>query len=51
MQPVLGILGLVAPAWLASEERRGEVAALGLKSIVDGTLATCLIAATVALIV
>ena len=32
-------------------ERRGEVVSLGLKSIVAGTLATCLISATVALIV
>jgi len=51
LQPVLGILGLVALAWLASEERRGEVVSLGLKSIVAGTLATCLISATVALVV
>ena len=32
-------------------ERRGEVVSLGLKSILAGTLATCLISATVALIV
>jgi len=31
-------------------ERRGEVVALGLKSIVAGTLATCLTSATVALV-
>jgi CNT family concentrative nucleoside transporter len=31
-------------------ERRAEVVALGLKSIVAGTLATCLIAAAVALV-
>jgi concentrative nucleoside transporter, CNT family len=32
-------------------ERRGEIVALGLKSIVAGTLATCLTAATVALVI
>jgi CNT family concentrative nucleoside transporter len=32
-------------------ERRGEIIGLGLKSIVAGTLATCLTAATVGLIV
>ncbi|MEW6688208.1 MAG: nucleoside transporter C-terminal domain-containing protein [Pseudomonadota bacterium] len=32
-------------------ERRGEIVALGLKSIVAGTLATCLTAATVGLVV
>jgi CNT family concentrative nucleoside transporter len=32
-------------------ERRAEIVALGLKSIVAGTLATCLTAATVGLIV
>ncbi len=31
-------------------ERRGEIVALGLKSIVAGTLATCLTAATVGLV-
>ncbi len=41
---MLGGLGTMCP------ERRGEVVALGLKSIVAGTLATCLTAATVALI-
>jgi CNT family concentrative nucleoside transporter len=32
-------------------ERRGEVISLGLKSIVAGTLATCLTAATVGLLI
>ena len=41
---MLGGLGTMCP------ERRGEVVSLGLKSIVAGTLATCLTAATVALI-
>ncbi len=41
---MLGGLGTMCP------ERRGEVVALGMKSIVAGTLATCLTAATVALI-
>ncbi len=41
---MLGGLGTMCP------ERRGEVVALGVKSIVAGTLATCLTAATVALI-
>jgi len=41
---MIGGLGTMAP------ERRGEVVDLGIKSIVAGTLATCLIAATVALI-
>jgi CNT family concentrative nucleoside transporter len=41
---MLGGLGTMCP------ERRAEVVALGLKSIVAGTLATCLTAATVALI-
>jgi concentrative nucleoside transporter, CNT family len=31
--------------------RRGEVISLGLKSIVAGTLATCLTAATVGLLI
>lgn len=42
---MIGGLGTMAP------ERRGEVVDLGIKSIVAGTLATCLTAATVALIV
>jgi CNT family concentrative nucleoside transporter len=42
---MIGGLGTMCP------ERRGEVVALGLKSIVAGTLATCLTAATVALMV
>jgi CNT family concentrative nucleoside transporter len=41
---MLGGLGTMCP------ERRAEVVSLGLKSIVAGTLATCLTAATVALI-
>ena len=41
---MLGGLGTMCP------ERRGEIVSLGLKSIVAGTLATCLTAATVALI-
>src|SRR6266513_3118375 len=41
---MIGGLGTMCP------ERRGEVVALGIKSIVAGTLATCLTAATVALI-
>ena len=41
---MLGGLGTMCP------ERRGEVVALGMKSILAGTLATCLTAATVALI-
>jgi CNT family concentrative nucleoside transporter len=41
---MLGGLGTMCP------ERRREVVSLGLKSIVAGTLATCLTAATVALI-
>jgi CNT family concentrative nucleoside transporter len=41
---MIGGLGTMCP------ERRGEVIALGLKSIVAGTLATCLTAATVGLI-
>jgi len=41
---MIGGLGTMAP------ERRGEVVDLGIKSIVAGTLATCLTAATVALI-
>jgi CNT family concentrative nucleoside transporter len=42
---MIGGLGTMAP------ERRKEVVELGMKSIVAGTLATCLTAATVALIV
>ena len=42
---MLGGLGTMCP------ERRSEVVALGLKSIVAGTLATCLTAATVALLI
>jgi CNT family concentrative nucleoside transporter len=42
---MIGGLGTMCP------ERRGEVVALGVKSIVAGTLATCLTAATVALLV
>ena len=41
---MIGGLGTMSP------ERRGEVVDLGIKSIVAGTLATCLTAATVALI-
>ena len=41
---MIGGLGTMCP------ERRGEVVDLGMKSIVAGTLATCLTAATVALI-
>jgi CNT family concentrative nucleoside transporter len=41
---MLGGLGTMCP------ERRSEVVSLGLKSIVAGTLATCLTAATVALV-
>ena len=41
---MLGGLGTMCP------ERRAEVVSLGMKSIVAGTLATCLTAATVALI-
>jgi CNT family concentrative nucleoside transporter len=41
---MIGGLGTMCP------ERRGEVVALGLKSIAAGTLATCLTAAAVALI-
>ncbi len=41
---MIGGLGTMCP------ERRGEVVALGMKSIVAGTLATCLTAAAVALI-
>lgn len=40
---MIGGLGTMCP------ERRAEVVALGLKSIVAGTLATCLTAACVAL--
>jgi len=42
---MLGGLGTMCP------ERRSEVVALGLKSILAGTLATCLTAATVALLI
>jgi len=42
---MIGGLGTMCP------ERRGEIVGLGLKSIVAGTLATCLTAASVALIV
>ena len=42
---MIGGLGTMCP------ERRSEVVALGLKSIMAGTLATCLTAATVALMV
>jgi CNT family concentrative nucleoside transporter len=42
---MIGGMGTMCP------ERRAEIVALGLKSIVAGTLATCLTAATVALIV
>jgi CNT family concentrative nucleoside transporter len=41
---MLGGLGTMCP------ERRGEIVSLGMKSIAAGTLATCLTAATVALI-
>jgi CNT family concentrative nucleoside transporter len=41
---MLGGLGTMCP------ERRGEIVSLGMKSIVAGTLATCLTAASVALI-
>ena len=41
---MIGGLGTMCP------ERRGEIAALGLKSIIAGTLATCLTAASVALL-
>ena len=41
---MIGGLGTMCP------ERRGEVVALGLKSIVAGTLATCLTAASAALV-
>lgn len=42
---MIGGMGTMCP------ERRGEIVALGLKSIVAGTLATCLTAATVGLLV
>jgi CNT family concentrative nucleoside transporter len=42
---MIGGLGTMCP------ERRGEIVALGMKSIVAGTLATCLIAAMVGLVV
>jgi CNT family concentrative nucleoside transporter len=41
---MIGGLGTMSP------ERRGEIVDLGIKSIVAGTLATCLTAATVALV-
>jgi len=41
---MIGGLGTMCP------ERRQEVVGLGLKSILAGTLATCLTAATVALV-
>jgi concentrative nucleoside transporter, CNT family len=47
----LGSLGImIGGLGTMSPERRGEVVDLGIKSIVAGTLATCLTAATVALI-
>ena len=42
---MIGGLGTMSP------ERRSEIVGLGIRSIVAGTLATCLTAATVALIV
>ena len=42
---MIGGLGTMSP------ERRKDVVDLGIKSIIAGTLATCLTAATVALIV
>src|SRR3954471_5249432 len=42
---MIGGLGTMCP------ERRGEIVGLGFKSIVAGTLATCLTAATVALLI
>jgi CNT family concentrative nucleoside transporter len=41
---MIGGMGTMCP------ERRGEIVALGLKSIVAGTLATCLTAATIGLV-
>jgi CNT family concentrative nucleoside transporter len=41
---MIGGLGTMSP------ERRGEIVGLGMRSIVAGTLATCLTAATVALV-
>jgi CNT family concentrative nucleoside transporter len=41
----LGIM--IAGLTTMAPERRGEIVALGLKSIVSGTLATCLIGAIV----
>jgi CNT family concentrative nucleoside transporter len=47
----LGSLGImIGGLGTMSPERRGEVVDLGIKSIVAGTLATCLTAATVALV-
>jgi CNT family concentrative nucleoside transporter len=46
-----GSLGImIAGLGTMCPERRSEIAALGMKSIVAGTLATCLTAATVALV-
>jgi CNT family concentrative nucleoside transporter len=42
---LIGGMGAMVP------ERRGEIVALGMKSIVAGTLATCLTAATVGLFI
>ncbi len=42
---MIGGMGTMCP------ERRGEIVALGLKSIVAGTLATCLTAATIGLLI
>jgi len=42
---MIGGMGTMCP------ERRAEIVGLGFKSIVAGTLATCLTAATVGLIV
>jgi CNT family concentrative nucleoside transporter len=48
----LGSLGiLIGGMSTMCPERRPEIVALGMKSIVAGTLATCLTAATVGLIV
>ena len=47
----LGSLGImIGGLGTMSPERRGEVVSLGIRSIVAGTLATCLTAATVALV-
>jgi CNT family concentrative nucleoside transporter len=42
---MIGGMGTMAP------ERRGEIVSLGLKSIVSGTLATCLTGAVIGIIV